>query len=180
MASVLAVLVWAFAGTWLSSQGVPPTPTVVQQIQRLQRLETVIYSMDTIVQGGTDSRYLPRILAGDRLLLMVYGESTAGIDLSRLTTANVTLVGRAIVITLPPPELFSTRLDNARTQIFSRQTGLFSRVDPQLESEVRRAAEVQLRQAALDRGILPTAAANARTTVGQILSGLGFGPIDVR
>lgn len=178
--AIVVPLVWMVAGKWLAPQGPAPMPTVVHQIQHLQRLETVVYGMDTIVQGGTDSRYLPRVLAGDRLLLMVYGEATAGIDLSHLTADNIALAGRAITVTLPAPEIFSTRLDNARTQIFSRQTGLFSRVDPHLESEVRRAAEEQLGQAALDRGILATAAANARTTVGQMLAGLGFAPVDVR
>jgi len=47
-------------------------------------------------------------------------------------------------------------------------------VDPNLESDIRREAERQVRQAALDNGILRTAAANARTTMTSFLRGLGF------
>jgi len=43
-----------------------------------------------------------------------------------------------------------------------------------LESDIRREAERQVRQAALDNGILRTAAANARTTMTSFLRGLGF------
>src|SRR5690349_12283781 len=53
-------------------------PTVVQQIQQLQRLETVVYSMEKIVTGDQQNRFLPRLLAGDRLLLIVHGDVTAG------------------------------------------------------------------------------------------------------
>ncbi len=44
-------------------------PAVVQRIQRLQRLETVVYSMEKIVTGTQDNAYLPKFLGGDRILL---------------------------------------------------------------------------------------------------------------
>jgi hypothetical protein len=40
-------------------------PTVVRQIQQLQRLETVSYTMDKIISGEHSSAYLPKFLAGD-------------------------------------------------------------------------------------------------------------------
>ena len=51
---------------------------------------------------------------------------------------------------------------------------------PNLESDVRREAERQVRQAALDGGILLTAAANARTTLTTFLKGLGFETVQFR
>lgn len=149
-------------------------PTVVQQIQQLQRLETVVYNMEKIVSGSQDSKYLPRMLAGDRLLLIVHGEVTAGVDLGGLDASQLTIDGRTVTISLPEPSVFSTRLDNARTKVYTRETGLFSSPDPELESKVRREAERQLTQAALDGGILKTAAANARATLTSLLQGLGF------
>jgi hypothetical protein len=38
----------------------------------------VVYSMEKIVTWQSESRYLPTFLAGDRLLLIVYGDVTAG------------------------------------------------------------------------------------------------------
>jgi hypothetical protein len=155
-------------------------PAVVQRIQRLQRLETVIYSMEKIVSGEQVNAYLPRLLAGDRILLIVHGEVTAGIDLGRLDDSKIDVTGRRIEIELPAAEVFSARLDNERTKVYSRETGLFSSPDPNLESEVRREAERQIRQAAIEGGILKTAAENSRATLSGLLEGLGFESVIIR
>jgi hypothetical protein len=155
-------------------------PSVVQQIQQLQRLETVVFSMEKIVSGSQDSKYLPRMLAGDRLLLIVYGEVTAGVDLGALDPAQLTVDGKSVTMKLPEATVFSTRVDNARTRVYARETGLFISPDPDLESDVRREAERQMTQAALDGGILKTAAMNARTTLTSLLNGLGFEAVTFR
>lgn len=149
-------------------------PTVVQHIQQLQRLETVVYSMEKIVAGTQESKYLPRMLVGDRLLLIVHGDVTAGVDLGMLDASQLVIDGKTVTVNLPDASVFATRLDNARTRVYARETGLFSSPDPELESEVRREAERQLTQAALDGGILKTAATNARSTLTSLLLGLGF------
>jgi hypothetical protein len=155
-------------------------PTVVRQIQQLQRLETVSYTMDKIISGEHDNAYLPKFLAGDRLLLVVHGEVVAGINLAGVQPGDVLIQGHKISIHLPAAEVFSTRIDNARTRVYSRDTGLFSSPDPNLESEVREEAERQLRQAALQDGILKTAADNARSTISGMLKGFGFHEVDIR
>jgi hypothetical protein len=170
--AVTLVVVWFFFRD--PSRVDVSRPTVVQQIQQLQRLETVVYSMEKIVTGSQESKYLPRMLAGDRLLLIVHGEVTAGVDLGMLDASQLTIDGKTVTINLPEASVFSTRLDNARTRVYARETGLFTSPDPELESEVRREAERQLTQAALDGGILKTAETNARATLTSLLQGLGF------
>ena len=155
-------------------------PAVVQRIQRLQRLETVVYSMEKIVSGAQDNAYLPNFLAGDRILLIVHGEVTAGIDLGKLTDESIDIDGRTIAVQLPPAEVFSTRIDNARTQVYSRETGLLIRPDPNLETEARRAAERLVQQWAQESGILKTAAENGRATIQQLLESLGFESVTIR
>jgi len=155
-------------------------PTVVQHIQQLQRLETVVYSMEKIVTGTQESAFLPRLLVSDRLLLIVHGDVTAGVDLAVLDASHVKVKGKSVELKLPEPIIFATRVDNGRTRVYARETGLFSSPDPELESETRREAERQLTQAALDGGILKTAAANARTTLTSFLHGLGFEAVNVQ
>jgi hypothetical protein len=155
-------------------------PTVVRQIQQLQRLETVSYTMDKIISGEHANAYLPKFLAGDRLLLVVHGEVIGGINLANLKPGDVQVQGQKVTIQLPAAELFSTRIDNARTKVYSRDTGLFSSPDPDLESEVRQEAERQLQQAALQDGILKTAADNARSTISGMLQGFGFHEVEIR
>lgn len=155
-------------------------PTVVRQIQQLQRLETVSYTMDKIISGEHANAYLPKFLAGDRLLLIVHGEVVGGINLAGLQPGDVLIQGQKVLIHLPAAEVFSTRIDNAKTKVYSRDTGLFSSPDPNLESQVREEAERQLQQAALQDGILKTAADNARSTISGMLKGFGFHEVDIR
>ncbi len=155
-------------------------PTVVRQIQKLQRLETVSYTMDKIISGEHDNPYLPKFLVSDRLLLVVHGEVIAGVDLGKLQASDVVVSDRKISVHLPKTEILVTRLDNQKTRVYSRDTGLFSSPDPNLETQVRQEAERQLQQAALQDGILKSADENARNSVQSILKGLGFDQIEFR
>src|SRR5580692_986438 len=153
-------------------------PAVVQRLRRLNRLETVVYSIDTIVEGSQSSVVLPDLLAGDRILLVVHGQSIAGIDLAQLKPEDVRIEpkdgGQSIHVTLPPSQLFITTLDNQHTRVYVRSTGLLVAADPNLETDTRAKAEQQLQQSALADGILDTASKNARATVTTLLYGLGF------
>jgi hypothetical protein len=155
-------------------------PTVVHQIQQLQRLETVSYTMDKIISGEHGNAYLPKFLAGDRLLLVVHGEVVGGINLAGLQPGDVSIQGQKVSIHLPAAEVLSTRIDNTRTRVYSRDTGLFTSPDPNLESEVREEAEHQLLQAALQDGILKLAGDNARTTISGMLKGFGFHEVEIK
>ena len=152
--------------------------TVVNRIQQLQRLETVVYTMDKIVSGAKENPIFPDFLAGDRLLLLVHGEVVAGIDFSSLKPGDVRVEAKQVHLHVPAAQVFSTRLDSAKTRVYSRQTGLLVPTDPNLESQVRQEGERQLTEAALADGILRTAQQNATSTITSLLQGLGFEKID--
>jgi len=153
-------------------------PAVVDRIQRLQRLETVVYTMDKLVTGAKENPIFPDFLAGDRLLMMVHGEVVAGLDFSNLKPGDVRVDGKQIRLHLPAAEVFHTRIDSAKTRVYSRQTGLLVPTDPNLETQVRQEAERELQEAALADGILRIAQQNAASTIGGLLQGLGFEKID--
>jgi hypothetical protein len=156
-------------------------PTVVRQIQQLQRLETVLYTLENVVEGEHDyTGVLPKLLTADRILLIGHGEVVAGVDLGRISSDDVIVQGRSVTIRLPQPEIFSVRIDNQKTRVYSRDTGILVPVDPNLETDVRREAERQLREAALKDGILEAAGRNARTTLSSFLKGLGYEQVGIR
>jgi hypothetical protein len=156
------------------------SPSVVEKIRQLSRLETVVYSLDKIVDGERQSPYLPDFLVGDKLLLVAHGEVIAGVDLGQLKPNDVSVHGDTAQVRLPAPQVLTTRIDNQQTRIYSRTTGLLVAPDRNLESEVRLAAEQQITQAALADGILDKASQNARTSVTALLYGLGFHKVDVQ
>lgn len=153
-------------------------PTVVDRIQKLQRLETVVYTMDKIVTGEKGSTILPDFLAGDRLLLLVHGEVIAGINFETLKPSDVVISGKKIRVHVPQAELLVTRLDSSKTRVYSRQTGLLVPTDPNLESQVRDEAERELRRSALADGILQKAQENARSTMRSLIRSMGFEEVE--
>lgn len=159
-------------------------PDVVEKVQRLSRLETVVYSLDTVVESKESNPILPDALAGDRLLMIVHGQTIAGVDFSKLKPESVQITegsnGRTIRLVLPPSEVFLTSIDNAKTRVYERETGLFVGADPNLESATRAKAQGELQQAALNDGILDSAAKNARETLRAMLEGLGFARVDLQ
>jgi len=158
----------------VASQG-----SVVERIQGLQRLETVVYNMDKIVTGERDTPFLPNFLAGDRLLMLVHGQVVAGVDFSNLRSSDIRVEGKTVQVHLPDPTVLMTRLDNAKTRVYSRDTGLLVPVDPYLETQVRQEAERQLLAEAVQDGILATARTNAKSTITGLLLGLGFENVQV-
>ena len=151
-------------------------PAIVQKIQRLARLETVVYSIDTVVEGSKSSAVLPDLLAGDRILLVVHGQSIAGIDLSQLKPEDVRIDnnGQTIHVTLPPRRSLSLRSTTNIPASIRAPPAVLVPADPNLETDTRVKAEQQLQASALTDGILDTASKNARATVTTLLYSLGF------
>jgi hypothetical protein len=107
--------------------------------------------------------------------MLVHGEVVAGIDFSDLKAGDVQVEGKQIRLHLPVSQVFSTRLDSARTRVYSRQTGLLVPSDPNLETQVRQEGERQLQEAAH----WPTAFCEPRRIMRRrrstsLLQGLGF------
>ena len=83
-------------------------PSVVEKIRELKRLETVVYTIDKVVEGDRESLILPDFLAGDKILLIAHGEVIAGIDLSTLQPSNVCHFGPKYTrSTTPSADFFS-------------------------------------------------------------------------
>jgi hypothetical protein len=156
---------------------------VVEKIQRLSRLETVVYSLDTVVEGDKSSPVLPDVLAGDKLLLIVHGQSIAGIDLAQVEARGREdrRGERQREHPCHPARLAALRHDarQQHTRVYARSTGLLVPADQNLESDTRAKAQQQLQQAALSDGILDAASKNARATVTALLYSLGFQHVEV-
>jgi hypothetical protein len=170
----------AAVGTQVS-QLLHPTPTIrpdpvtiVREVRALARLETIQYSVEKIITGEVNQGAL-QFLFGDRLLFVAHGVVIAGVDLGRIKPEDVWLdeQGR-VYIRLPEPEIFVATLDNSKSYVYDRDTGLFTHGDLNLEAAVRRSAEEEIRQAALDDGILDQARLNAENYLFRLLRSLEF------
>ena len=155
-------------------------PTVVESVQQLSKLTSVEYVEYTTVEKGNDRGWL-NWARGDRVFMFAVARIGAGVDLDRLEDDDVTVDAekKSVRIYLPAAEITYITLDNEATTVYDRDTGLFNRGDPQLESDARLVAEQVLRDSALEKGILDTASANAADTITAFLKGLGYTEISV-
>lgn len=151
----------------------PDPITIIHAIQPLARLETIQYSVEKVITGET-GQGLFKTFVGDKLLFIAHGTVIAGVDLSKLTLDHIQERDGGLVISLPEPEIFIASLDNEQSYIYDRQTGIFTKGNPQLETEVRRAAEKEIEAAALQDGILKLAKQNAITYLTNFLRDLGY------
>lgn len=169
-------------GGWMPSFGLVTTPTVVidtsrpvviEQIRALSKLETVHYQMQKVVSGKSTGP-LPEFLTSDKILLVAQGEVVAGMDLSKLEEGDISVEGDRVTIKLPIPEILYSKIDNDKTYVYDRQTGIFSKPDPNLETQLRQAAEKEIRQSATEDDILGKARTNAEQVVRSLITGLGY------
>ena len=152
---------------------------VLSTVKRLNRLETA--SMQVTQLSKTEQSYgvIPKSIAGDELTFYAVGEVIAGIDLARLTPADVRVEGDVLILRIPPPQILVTRLDNQKSRVIDRDTGALSKHDDQLESRVRARAEAAVRNAAVRNGILDTAAKNGELQMAELLHKFGYQKVRV-
>jgi len=148
--------------------------TVIKQIQSLNRLETAQFTIEKVIDAGTNGNVFQQFLFGDKLLLIAQGDVIAGIDMAKVNEDDVQIDNTAIRLTLPPAEILIATLNNSQTRVYDRKTGLLTKGDKDLEAKARDQATKIIRTAACDGHILDTASTNARTQLTALLKSLGF------
>ena len=79
-----------------------------------------------------------------------------------------------LTVKLPPTEVFIAALDNEKSYVYNRDTGLLTKPDVNLETLVRQRAEEEILKAALEDGILDQAQTNAQAYLLKFFAALGF------
>lgn len=147
---------------------------VVQEIRSVNRLETTTYTIERVIEAKQSDPVWPDWLRGDRLLLIANGTIIAGVDLGQLQQSDVVVSpdGSAITVTLPPVQIFNrdSILNNEKTRVYDRQTGILAAPNQNLETQARQAALGQLVLAACEDGIMQRATDDSREAVTKILS----------
>ncbi len=157
-----------------------PTPTIIpdpvtyiNEIRALARLETIQYSVEKVITGQTGGGAF-EALFGDKILFVGHGTVIAGIDMEKLRPEDMRYENNVLRVKLPPAEIFIATLDNEKSYVYDRDTGLLTKPDPNLETLVRQKAEQEILKAALEDGILEQAQINAEAYLFKFFAALGF------
>lgn len=167
-----SIFKWA---TPKSSYGINTnSKTVVRQIQSLNRLETAQFTIEKIIDAGTNGNVFQQFLFGDKLLLIAQGDVIAGVDMSKVKTNDIQIDGGAVRLMLPSSEILITTLNSDQTRVYDRRTGVLTKGDKNLESKARSEAVKIIKESACKGHILDTASTNARSQLTALLKSLGF------
>lgn len=151
----------------------PDPITIVRQMQDLSRLETASYVIEKIITAESGQGAFA-FLFGDRLILVAHGQVIAGVDLSKMAAGDIVVAeDGTVIVRLPPPEILVATLDNDKSYVYDRDTGLIG-MNPSLETAARQAAVQEITEAALEDGVLEKAQRNAEAYVRQLILSLGF------
>ncbi|HSL31703.1 MAG TPA: DUF4230 domain-containing protein [Anaerolineales bacterium] len=157
-----------------------PTPTIIpdpvtyiNEVRALSRLETIQYSVEKVITGETGGGTF-QSLFGDKILFVGHGTVIAGIDLQKLQPEDMRFENGVLTVRLPPAEVFIATLDNEKSYVYDRDTGILAKPDVNLETLVRQSAEQEILKAALEDGILEQAQLNAEAYLFKFFAALGY------
>ena len=173
---VLAALAFFFSRTITSYASPAKTldaPAIVHEIQRLNELVSVKYTIQKVV--GLEEKKVP--LGSEKILLFVQADVLAGIDLSLLTARDLKLLpGKQMQIALPPPKIVHIVIDDKQTKVWDRRITWWTPwvpFNPDLERQARLAATDEIEHTALEMGILDQARRNAEAGIRSLLEAIG-------
>ena len=165
------------------------SPVVLKSIENLRRFQAASGHFEVIVDLEKDTRFVPAVVRGERVLFVAVGNVDAGVDFTNLDedAVDVSNGRRTVVVELPHAQLFSARIDPERSYVYDRDRGLIDRVasifqdNPTSERDLYRAGEEKLRTAAEDNsGMLARAELNTRRMLTGLLEALGFTSVTIR
>lgn len=156
-------------------------PALLKSLTDLAELHAAEGRYQVLVDVEKDTKLIPSMLKGIRVVYSATGSVDALVDLSAIGPGSVRVEGTTVHVTVPAVRLAEPALDLEQSRVVSRDRGLLDRIgsavgeernpDQQLlvlaEGKVGRAAteDTQLRE---------RAEANARSTIATLVRSLGF------
>lgn len=173
---VLVLLVFL----WLKRLGEFTTPErtqfestlVLQEIEKLGKLELVKYNYKEVVEmENVAKRYLDLgyfyIPGGQdqKAILIAQGEAVACIDLQKIKKEDIELKQDTLIVNLPQPEICYYKVNLQNSKFYDLKTSKDQKKAGEFVDEVYAKAEAQIREAAIQSGIL----ADAKTMSNSVL-----------
>ncbi len=154
-------------GKWFSLGSSGETETthamVLEEVQSLGKIELVRYNFKDIVEHEQIVQWFPN----PKAILIVQSEAVGCIDLTKITTSDITTESDTVVIHLPEPELCTYKVDHTKSKVYNTEYAFTE--EAKLVQEAYQQAEKQIQKSALDMGILNQTKQNANLILRPML-----------
>ena len=169
---VPVLLVRTASNTLLGRFGQPSEPRITQQtvVERLREVAKLVATemtlRDVVIYEQT------RLMSTKKVLLVVTGKVSAGIDMEHGTEVRIDSTDKRITVTLPPAQILSVDVLNVTT--YDERAGLLNPFTPEDRDLIQRRIRGQLMAAARQSGILEHADQSAAKVLTELLARDGY------
>lgn len=169
---LVPVLLLRSASTVLGRFGQPSEPSITQQtvVERLREVAKLVATemtlRDVVIYEQT------RLMSTKKVLLVVTGKVSAGIDMEHGTEVRIDSTDKRITLTLPPAQILSVDVLNVTT--YDERAGLLNPFTPEDRDLIQRRIRGQLMAAARQSGILEHADQSAAKVLTELLARDGY------
>lgn len=152
----------------------PPPPevnfaTVVEKVEAMGKMQLVRYQISDAVEyvKPSGSRFVPDAKA----MLIVAGEAIGCVDLAKVKPTDLVATDSLVTLTIPQPELCVFKVDHQKSRVYDTK---FTRItgETKIIEDAFKKAETQIKNAALENGILEETKKNAQLILKPMLEQL--------
>ena len=163
-------------------------PPILTELRQLSDFHAAQAEFEVIIDQEDDVRFMPQVIAGERVQFVAVGTVDAVIDLSAVSADAVRFdpeTNRAVVF-LPRPTIEEPVLDLEQSHVMNRDRGLVNRVggiftdNPTSENDLMQAAQAKMADAAAQTGLVAMAEQQAEELFEPMIRNLGVEYVEVR
>jgi Protein of unknown function (DUF4230) len=163
-------------------------PPILTELREMSDLHAAQAEFEVVIDDEKDVRYMPAVLAGERVQFVAVGTVDAVVDLSTLTADAIVFdpEENSVVVTLPSPTIADPVIDHELSHVMNRDRGLFNRLgglfsdNPTSEAALYDAASQKMADAAAESGLVAMAQDHVEDVLETTITRLGVEDVEVR
>jgi hypothetical protein len=164
------------------------TPILINEIKLLAQLVSIAaYNeilVDSVMPTSHGERigavlnptHFGRILTSKKLVMIGKTLVQVGVDLNKLTEADITITNDSIHLALPEAEIFDIILNPSGTEIFSEQGSWTNEAVVELKKKIQKRAEAIV----IEQNLLSIAESRTKEVLQQFLHSAGFRSVTIQ
>jgi hypothetical protein len=160
-------------------------PALLERLSDIAEYRAASAELQVLIDVEEDVRFLPSVIAGERVTFLAGGTVDAAIDFGDLDDGAVEVDGDSVTITLPAATIVDVDVEPDRSYVVNRDRGILDRIggifsdNPTGEQELYQLAEEKLRAAADESALRERAERNTRKMLETLLLTLGFDEVTI-
>lgn len=146
---------------------------LLESIETIGKLELVKYRFSDVVEHKNITSYLPDA----SVLLIVKADAVGCIDLTKIKSEDIKVVGDSVSIVLPAPEICYVKIDHDASRVYDTKMAFFR--EATLVDEAFKNAEKEVIREVKKSDIMSQTRNSAINVMRPLLNGLGFEKVSI-